>query len=858
MLNYKGMTMIGWNYYNPNYHSDSGVQNNRSYIYPRILKKSNNVFETITDAKNDFPSSGRFEVKLTGGYLAEELYDDVRDIVEVYITNELEFNPDSNNNYSARLNPSLGKERSDIWIEKFTGKGFTQVISTNNWESIRKDKKILYIGRIFTNEILVEENGKMYGPFDYDRKDDYIILTGKRENNYYITEYLSEKLKDYTFIIDNKPEGIDGTDEDIKLVLKNELQISFDNDKKIDWIDDSKLLEFLGNVLKKQKSNTKDEIRRIKENLTDLIHNSNEMGLDEIRKDKLSSILGLQEEHDELVRRLVNTAMEDEQLTLEIVNYISENHFEIIERNSIELAAFKEKIESLKQEESILNSSIEQAQENLGELEEQARKNQGKALDDINKQIEDAKIEQTGLIEEIDRKRKELNLLNEIGELENKKKTLIEEANRAKAEKNVREDDLNETKRKQEALDIKLKEIIKKFTDGTSTVVNKLEKDFMGKVLREISSDDSDVEKFDDSLIYKEHMSGENIISLVEEFLDNKAGRNVSYNDVVNYLTCIGQGFITTLAGLPGTGKTSMCTLIAKALGLARVDNNKRYIEISVERGWTSHKDFIGYYNPLTKQLEKSNAEVFDAFYRMNLEKDEDAKTLMLILLDEANLSPIEHYWASFIKNCDFDSTVERNISLGGSANWGISDSLRFMATVNFDHTTEELSPRFLDRSWVIVLEPGSIDDDSFENISINNSESIVSYEDFEKAFVDLDDSLTIDESIMNKWKNIKNIFKECNMIIMPRNVKMVLGYCKIACKYMQKDTPETRFAPLDYAIAQKIFPTLNGVGKNYDLLFEKLKEECGKDNMPLCSKIIERMQKKAKENMGYYQFFAM
>lgn len=513
----------------------------------------------------------------------------------------------------------------------------------------------------------------------------------------------------------------------------------------------------------------------------------------------------------------------------------------------------------MQQEENILNKKIEQAKENLGELEEQARKNQGQVLEKINKQIEGAKLEQAELQDAIKEKRKEFDLLEEIGELLDKKNILTEEANRAKTEKELRENDLSETKRKQADLDKELKEIIKNFNDGTSMVVSKLKKDFMAKVLREISScDESDINTFDSSLIYAEHMTGEKIIDLVNDILVNKAARNVSYNDVVNYLTCIGQGFITTFAGLPGTGKTSMCALIAKALGLARTDENKRYIEVSVERGWTSHKDFIGYYNPLTKQLEKSNSEVFDAFYRMNLEKDIDMKAPMMILLDEANLSPIEHYWASFIKNCDFDSSVERNLYLGGNTNWSISESLRFMATVNFDHTTEELSPRFLDRSWVVVLEPGQIDDDSTENMNIDNSKYMVSYYDFRKAFVDLNDELSVDESIMNKWKNIKSIFKECNMAIMPRNVKMVIGYCKIACKYMQKDTPETRFAPLDYAIAQKILPTLNGIGENYDLLFEKLQEECGNGNMPLCSKIIERMKKKAKENMGYYQFFAM
>lgn len=656
-----------------------------------------------------------------------------------------------------------------------------------------------------------------------------------------------------------KPEGIDAINDDVKLILKSDVETLFDSEKKIDWIDDTKLIEYLGSVLKKQKTNTKDEIRRIKENLNELVAENSEMLLNGKRKERIVHLLSMQEEHDELVRSIVNVAMEDDTLTSEIVEYISKNHFDVIEKNSTELQEYKEKIGALQAEEEALNKGIEQAKNNLGELEEQARRNQGQALEVIKKQIEDAESEKQRLVEEVERKRKETDLLDDIEELQNQISELKEKAREAKAEKEVRENDLQETKRKQDDLDSELKEIIKHFNDGTTTVVSKLEKDFMAKVLREISSEDeNNIISFDESLICPEKMTGQDIIELVQNILVNKAGRNVSYNDVVNYLTCIGQGFITTFAGLPGTGKTSLCTLIAKALGLARIDENKRYVEISVERGWTSIKDYIGYYNPLTKQLEKSNSEIFDVFYHMNMEKREENIAPMLVLLDEANLSPIEHYWASFIKNCDSDSTVERKLYLGGNISWDISEALRFVATVNFDHTTEELSPRFLDRSWVIVLEPGMVDDDSFENTDIDNSEYMVSYNDFKQEFVDINDELTIDESIMNKWKNIKNIFKECNMCIMPRNVKMVLDYCKIACKYMQKDTPETRYAPLDYAIAQKILPTLNGVGEDYNLLFDKLQEECGNDNMPLCSKIIDRMKKKASENMGYYQFFAM
>ena len=41
------------------------------------------------------------------------------------------------------------------------------------------------------------------------------------------------------------------------------------------------------------------------------------------------------------------------------------------------------------------------------------------------------------------------------------------------------------------------------------------------------------------------------------------------------------------------------------------------------------------------------------------------------------------------------------------------AEYVRFIATVNFDHTTEELSPRFLDRSWIITLDS---DNDAFDD----------------------------------------------------------------------------------------------------------------------------------------------
>ena len=274
-------------------------------------------------------------------------------------------------------------------------------------------------------------------------------------------------------------------------------------------------------------------------------------------------------------------------------------------------------------------------------------------------------------------------------------------------------------------------------------------------------------------------MSGKEIIQRVLDVIKNKAHRDVSYNDIANYLICLNQGFITTLAGEPGTGKTSLCILLAKALGLARSDSSRRFVEIAVERGWTSHKDFIGYYNPLTNSMEKSNVEAFNAFECMseecgskNAPYDEMEVAPYIVLLDEANLSPIEHYWAIFLKNCDLSSSSQREISIGGNRVFHLPQHLRFLATVNFDHTTEELSPRYLDRSWVIYLEPDTSDQIYDDDELVLNVENMIPYGSLTHAFGPKDND-TISEAVAAKWEIIKDIFAHKGaMPITPRNLK--------------------------------------------------------------------------------------
>lgn len=210
---------------------------------------------------------------------------------------------------------------------------------------------------------------------------------------------------------------------------------------------------------------------------------------------------------------------------------------------------------------------------------------------------------------------------------------------------------------------------------------------------------------------------------------DVKRRRDYDRLTILNLFILLTQNFLTVLSGPPGAGKTSISVILGDVLGLTersgrvegtgqtegteqaeRMKRAERFLPVSVERGWTSKRDFLGYWNPLSKTFESPDPRRSDALALLDAEaraKFDDLAFVML--LDEANLSPMEYYWGDFMRICDDRSRMNR-IALGGDALYDVPDTLRFLATINSDFTTENLSPRLLDRASVVTLPETKID----------------------------------------------------------------------------------------------------------------------------------------------------
>lgn len=198
----------------------------------------------------------------------------------------------------------------------------------------------------------------------------------------------------------------------------------------------------------------------------------------------------------------------------------------------------------------------------------------------------------------------------------------------------------------------------------------------------------------------------------------------VSAEFLLSTLTAANTGQFVVLSGPTGVGKTSMVSAFAAALGAG-------YGVVPVRPSWIDPTDLLGFYNPQTHRYQAS--PFMDCF--LDAKRYSEANRLYFLTLDEMNLARVENYAADFLSRLEKAHTGERNacISLYSKdveqslavdtnqpdlkiladiavhrskypASLKIPEGLVMFGTINLDETTHHLSPKFLDRSFVVKV----------------------------------------------------------------------------------------------------------------------------------------------------------
>lgn len=667
---------------------------------------------------------------------------------------------------------------------------------------------------------ITEDNKTMKGPFVAKKKDSEERFVIRKSEYLRFGEY---EMKEKSFVafsandVDRRifipgvnelpsPHIIDFiSDEDLLKEFERRVKGS-SNDYNIDVL--NSFIEFIQRFRSEINDNT--SVRRNERLLAIIDAGKNEIlsNIDFI--DRLPQMKFVRDEINKLSEKRLQLNTEIDRLKIQ-----EERLQQNIEKENQEFESLKQDKENFREQELINKKTILEAE--ITELEE--RKNNLSSFVSV----------------EEERLSKELATITDDIRWKQKSKQELEYAIQ-----NLRKEFVNKQIEEQE----QLKELIqhKKYFDFLS-----------GRDLSTYNINDE--VKYPDLRIKNEDVKYEDYVSFRNQVLEILArnNRKVDSHFLDNLLISIHQNTLTLLAGLPGTGKTSLAKLLVNILA-----STEKIREVSVSRGWTSSKDLIGFFNPLTKRFTPSSTGIYPLLKQLdyecknNLFKD---SSLAYVILDEANLSPLEHYWSIFYNLTDskVDEDKYFNLDLGGTEHLRYANNLRFIGTINYDQTTEELSPRVIDRANIIRLKP--------ENFNIDNlicqdiKKVLLRYKDIIDYFelLDFKDELNVafDDEREQLFRDIKDKFRKLNIYVSPRVEISIKRYCNVAKKIMHEEN-----RPLDYAIAQRLLPLINVQGIHAKQKLKELQEKFPEEKFSISASILKDIISLGEEGEIYENQF--
>jgi hypothetical protein len=276
------------------------------------------------------------------------------------------------------------------------------------------------------------------------------------------------------------------------------------------------------------------------------------------------------------------------------------------------------------------------------------------------------------------------------------------------------------------------------------------------------------------------------------------------------------------------------------------------FLNVPVARGWVSSRDFVGFNNSLKGIFQPAKTGLYQ-FLRQS-EQPEADKLLRMVLLDEANLSPIEHYWSEFLAMCDKEGR-KRPLDTGiqGDKRFlKVANNIRFIATINNDNTTEPLSPRLCDRVPVITMDIPCIETTSqpFASLSLDGAIPYLQLEDW--FGVSNESNLTTPPLIIDFCEKMKSSSKDlgAEIYVSYRKLNAMTEFYETAIKYIES------FVAIDFAISQHALPLINGHGKDFRKRLESLEEMAKNNNLDRTTTLLQKILKSGDMYIDSYSFF--
>jgi hypothetical protein len=329
-----------------------------------------------------------------------------------------------------------------------------------------------------------------------------------------------------------------------------------------------------------------------------------------------------------------------------------------------------------------------------------------------------------------------------------------------------------------------------------------------------------------DSQTVRKRSTSESLIGI--QMAMDFEGYVISVAELANFHLAIMVSPLVVLSGISGTGKSLLPRKFAK-------QTNSFFHAIPVQPQWSDNSDLFGYV-PTLAPTKYIKGALIDSL----LEAKRNPQKLVIALLDEMNLAPVEHYFSDFLSVAETRVRDDKGITTDnlpielpdntpGQSSPHIDllrgiqlpPNLRIVGTANMDETTHAFSPKVLDRAFTIEFDDPDLT--AFASSQAGSKGMSNAFDELAAIAIRESNAISVQEAYsasQDLFEHIALLLSEIQEILAPAGIKFgyrtrdaILLYLHF-WRELQLADILTGYAALDFCILQKILPKVAGSGE--------------------------------------------
>jgi energy-coupling factor transporter ATP-binding protein EcfA2 len=369
--------------------------------------------------------------------------------------------------------------------------------------------------------------------------------------------------------------------------------------------------------------------------------------------------------------------------------------------------------------------------------------------------------------------------------------------------------------------------------------------------------------------------------ALVDHLVAELAANQLSFTRdfVANLYVSLKAGPLNLITGPPGHGKSSVVAALARALG-----HGNALLEIAVRRSWSDDRYLLGFFDTFHGRYDPGPTGLATRLLQAQYDWEQGGEGLYLVLLDEFNLAAPEYYFSQLLQilprtptspspparsgvkktaPAEAEARVLRlydpaghGAASGGTHQIVLHPNVAFWGTINYDETTERLSPRLLDRTGMVFLTARDVS----RSLTLAEARSQVARKGIKAHQLMQTLTRQAEQCSEEMWDRIDPLLEilrrqseafGSGMDLSPRVIENIKRYLANSVGVL------TPVRAVDFVFQQRVLPVLRGRGPKFSARMQALRERLAKDGLDRSARHVSDAIALADVNFGDIDFFA-